>query len=415
MDLRRWSQRAEWGLVATVVALHATVFFGPEDPSNPNFLLTAAHDAQLLSAIVLIVGWVVLGPGRLLVRLLAAPVLVCLWFLPWNSAMQPREISTGFIGTLFCVAVVLSGGLRVCGLRIARRSASEGPERGAQFSLFALLLATTVIAVAIGLLETLRPRLREVRPGDLWAYPTLLTPSLSDRAEQVRHMAMAASVGLSALGGLWVVLRPGAIWVRLAATSVLIATGGFYFAHLAGADIGLTDNSLFWTTGTSLAFGLASVAVLCGLSVLPLRLMGFRLQQPAAVANQIEAPAQVRMRLAARVAATLLLGAAVALLALKSREANPSHTAINGRINVNSSYWLLLSGLGAVDEIQPPIRAFAEWIDGRSISTLRDTIWLDTYFRFPNRGRFVELYWVAPVVRESILEETNDENKSEQP
>src|SRR5262245_7830254 len=133
MDYRRWCGWAESGLVVAVVVLHATIFFWPENPSRPNFLLATAHDAQLLAAIVLIIGWVVLGPGRLWVRLAASPILVWLWFLPWNAAMQPREMTTGFVITFFFAASVVIGGLRLVGLRIDRRLTPSDPERGAQF------------------------------------------------------------------------------------------------------------------------------------------------------------------------------------------------------------------------------------------------------------------------------------------
>src|SRR5205085_9612766 len=116
MNYRRWTQCAEWWLVAAVIGLQATIFLWRENPSQPNFLLSTAHDAQFLSAIVLIIGWVVFGPGRLSIRLMASPILVWLWFQPWNAVMEPREMTARFITTFFCSATVLMCGLRAPGL-----------------------------------------------------------------------------------------------------------------------------------------------------------------------------------------------------------------------------------------------------------------------------------------------------------
>ena len=51
-----------WGLLAAIVALHAMIFCWRKDGMRPEFWLVAAHDAQLLTATALIIGWVVLVP-----------------------------------------------------------------------------------------------------------------------------------------------------------------------------------------------------------------------------------------------------------------------------------------------------------------------------------------------------------------
>lgn len=383
MDYRRWCQRAESGLVAAVACLHAAIFFWQEDPSRPNFLLSTAHDAQLLSAIVLTIGWVMLGPGRLWIRLAVSPLLVYIFFLLWHRAMVPRETTVGFVVTFFCAAAVLMGGLRAAGLRIVRRSVADGPERGAQFSLFALLLATTMTAGVIGLLEALRPTLQQVRGFDGWMYSVLSPLPLSSAAEQARQVVMATAVALSALGGLWVVMRPGAIWLRLAMTSVLLLAGGLYLSHLAGADsvfVGLSGRSALFATAASLAIGLGSVAALLGLSVLPLRLMNFRWQRQLRPATQPAARAEDRARLIKRVAAILLLGAAIGIAPfarlLQRRGLGAESIEINGRLTV------LWGDRSPLDEMATPLVAFRRWIEPQEF-------WTDNLSLIIGSGQFV--------------------------
>jgi hypothetical protein len=367
MDYRRWCWWAEWTLVAAVVGLHATIFWWPENPARPNFVVTAAHDAQLLSAIVLIVGWGVLGPGRLRVRLAAAPILVGLWFLPWNSAMQPRQASDSFVASVFLFSVLLIGGVRVLGARIVKRSAAAGPERGAQFSLLGLLIATTAIAGGIGVLEALRPTLGSLSRDQLvdMSNFALLTPPSPRVAQQTRQLVMSASVALAALGGFWAILRPGASWLRLAALVGLILAIGIYLTHLSGAG-----DAAFAASAGSLACGLAMVAGLSGLSVLPIRLMGFRLQRSTPFTLQTSASQPIRMRWIERTAAVFLLAAAVAAIPLTRELLRRNSFRDVGRINGGVLAWGVTTPSG---QLQTPMQAFAEWIEpgvvwGRSLS-----------------------------------------------
>jgi len=367
MDYRRWCWWAEWGLVAAVVGLHAAIFLWPENPARPNFVVTAAHDAQLLSAIVIIIGWGVLGPGHLWIRLAAAPILIGLWFLPWNSAMQPREANDSFVGTVFLCSVVLIGGLRAVGQRVVNRSAAAGPERGAQFSLLGLLLATTAIAGGIGVLEALRPTLGSLSRSQFVDMSDLLqlTPPSARVGEQTRQLVMSASVALAAIGGLWVTLRPGGSWLRLAALVGLVPAIGVYLTHLSG-----TGDATFAASAGSLACGLAMVAGLTSLSVLPLRLMDFRLQRSTPIAVEAVASQPTRTRWIERMAAVFLVAAAVAAVPL-TRELLRRNTIHDfGRTNGGVMTWGALAPSG---QMQTPMQAFAEWIDpgviwGRNLS-----------------------------------------------
>jgi hypothetical protein len=367
MDYRRWCWWAEWALVAAVVGLHAVIFLWPENPARPNFVVTAAHDAQLLSAIVLIIGWGVLGPGRLWIRLAAAPILVGLWFLPWNSAMQPREANDSFVASVFLFSAVLIGGLRAVGARIVKRSAASGPERGAQFSLLGLLLATTAIAGGIGVLEALRPTLGGLSRSQFVDMSDLIlfSPPSVRVAQQARLLVLSASVVLAALGGLWVTLRPGASWLRLAALVGLVPAIGVYLTHLSGAG-----NAAFAASAGSLACGLAMVAGLTSLSVLPLRLLGFRLQRSTPLAVEAVASQPARRQWIERMAAIFLLAVAVAAVPLTRELLRRNAIQDFGRINGGSMEWEPLLPAGPM---QTPMQAFAEWIDpgviwGRNLS-----------------------------------------------
>jgi hypothetical protein len=406
MNYRRWSRVAEWGVVAAVVALNAGIFFWPENPSQPNFLLAAAHDAQLLSVIVLVIGWVVLGPGHLWLRLIAAPALVWLWFLPWNAAMQPREMTAAFIKTFFWAAAVLICGLRVCGLRISKRSATDGPEPGAQFSLLALIVATTLIAIAIGSLEALRPALRSTQED--YNLATLIESWPSARIGiQLRELVMAATVAFTAAGGLWVVVRPGAPWLRLAALAALVPGAGLYLSHLSGASgvyLGLTDRSLLFQTAAYLTCGLMPVAGLAALSVLPLRLMNFRLQRPLQSAPEVKVRRQQAVCLAQRVAAIFLLGAAIGVVPVSGVLNKPDMTADPGRINGGAMVW---SRIHHFESNQAPMNTFARWIDDPAVSTW-DVARLAPYFAIIRARHLRDMSQAEPIEIELVLDDVSE-------
>jgi hypothetical protein len=314
MNLARASQIAEWAVVAAVVLLQAAIFLWPEQSGESGFLLKTAHDAQLFGAIVLILAWSVLGPGWLWVRGGALPLLVGAWFLPWNTRMIPRDTADWFPIAIAATAVVLVIGLRLCGLRVAKSEFTRRGERGAQFSILSLLIATTLIAATVGTLEALRPILSnnidQLSPPARYVFD-----SVEDvlRSATIRALVAAAVVSCAAIGGIWVVLRPGAIWLRLAALVVSLGVLGVYLPHLSG--VGTEE---FTTSATNLSLGLAAVATLTGITVLPLRLLDFRLQRAAGDPSRIVAkpPADSgkqptdsadRKRLVSRAAALIVL------------------------------------------------------------------------------------------------------------
>ena len=99
---------------------------------------------------------------------------------------------------------------------------------------------------------------------------------------------MAAS---AALGGVWVVLRPGTIWLRLAGLVVSLGVLGVYLPHLSGVA---TEE--FTASAVNLSIALAAIAMHTGISVLPLRLLGYRLHRPLMAAQRVTAAPPQRGR-----------------------------------------------------------------------------------------------------------------------
>jgi hypothetical protein len=350
MDYRKWNRRLQWGLVALVAALHAAIYFWREDPAAPNFVLMAAHDAQLLVASGLIVGWIVLGPGWLWLRVAAAPVLVGLLFFAGNGQMQPRDTPNTFMLTVFCCTVVLIAVLRGWGWQVVRSVATKAHERGAQFSLLALLATTTAIAAAIGALEALRPVISATDGGPLLNLTDSLSMSrIVSRAQHVREFVLSAAVSAAAVGGLWAMLRPGGTWLRLGGLVALIPVAAAYLAHLSESA-----NDAMIVTAQNLAMGLAAVAGLVAISVLPLRLLGFRLQRPNRSSQPTPAQPIKTAPWIERTAAAIIV--CLALLLIPGSQIHDSRS--NWRLSWNSLSWGTPHAA-----IAPPLNAFGQWID----------------------------------------------------
>ena len=338
MDLARASRITEWALAVAVGLVHIVIFCWAERADQPNFLVSSAHDAQLLAAIVLILAWAVLGPGWAWVRGGALPLLVVAWFLPWNTRMFPRETSAWFPIAVAASAATIVVALRICRLRVVSRPNSEGRERGAQFSILAMLIATTLIAAAVGVLEGLRPILSG-NIDQLSSAARYVFDSVEDvlRATTIRTLVLAGAVASSAVGGIWAVLRPGAIWLRLVALIVAVGVLGVYLPHLSGVG-----SESFSETAVNLSVALSAIAGLAAMTVWPLRLMDYRLQRAAKPADVPSAAAVTpdRSRLRNRVAAVLGLLMAVAAIPI--------------------AQWLVRRH---AESVQTPTQAFARWAE----------------------------------------------------
>ena len=137
MDYRRASRIAEAAVAALVVGLHLVIFLWPETPGKPQFLLASAHDAQLLSGVVLILAWAVLGPGKWWLRLGALPVLLLLWALPWNSRILPRQTGSSLPNLVAIMAGLAIVVTRLCGFSAERLDPAARARAGRSFRCWA--------------------------------------------------------------------------------------------------------------------------------------------------------------------------------------------------------------------------------------------------------------------------------------
>ncbi len=370
MDLARVSRRADWAFAGLVILLHMGLFLWPERSRQPDLLIAAAHDAQLFASIVLILTWALLGPGRWWVRVGTLPILLALWFLPWNTRMLPRETAASFPLAVTIAAALMVAALLASKLRIAK-SPQTGRETGAQFSILSLLVATTLIAAAIGVLQWLHPTLSTADNSE-FLLPSPVRTSAREglwiTPQTVRQLVMAAAVAAAGVGGVWVVLRPGGMWLRGAALAVSLAMLGVYLPQLSGVP-----SQRLTEVAVNLTLALASISALTALTVLPLRLLNFRLQRPMAAATSANAaaPALDRPRLIRRMAALagliLLLLGGIPL----ARYLHRSHG----------------------QSLESPTQSFAHWVDLRQ----RPTVII--------RGLPYRAYFVRPPQFDTIVDE----------
>jgi len=227
--------------------------------------------------------------------------------------------------------------------------------RGGQFSILGLLLITTIIGIIAGALEAARPTLQGPSPPDFGPASPL--------AIQLRGIVVAVAVVLSCMGGLFMVLRPGPMWVRLIAVVTLIPAFALYLAHLSAASntyIGLTSTSLLIPTAVSLGCALGATAAFSGLCVLPLRYAGFRLRRQRKTSAELAGGREESFAITKRVAAIVSLCIALGLLPVGDR-LFADRTAYSGRVNINS---IQLAGWFAPSsDDQTPINAMAQWIN----------------------------------------------------
>jgi hypothetical protein len=182
--------------------------------------------------------------------------------MPLTSRFRRRAV---------CFAVtLLFANIRLLGFRLIRRVAGSGQERAGQFSLRMLILAVTASAIAMGLTETLRPALSA--PGEtISEFIYLGNPTRF--ASDVRQNLVAGVVAAIEVASVWSVLRPGLMWPRLLLLGMVITAVSGYLAHLGTPNYRDTAN-----TALSLSLGLVVCSSVTSMSVLPVRLMGYRLE-----------------------------------------------------------------------------------------------------------------------------------------
>ena len=280
MRLTRLTAAAERMLLvltaALVLALHAGGMLAPAWLVKT---VPLGEDLQQLlpaAQLILLMAWAVLGPGPLWVRLPAAPVLLLLWAVGWTSSTKVAvETTATLLLSAGVAAAAFALGIRCCGIRLATDASPVAEtRRHPQFSIKMLIVLTTLVAVALGILESLRPMLRT--DPELSTYlerllvARLEAGSLAGTLPPIalRQYVLGVAIAFAALSSLWCVLRPGAMWLRIMVTAVFVPLSGIYLANLSGDGHDASIN---------LAIGLTTLAAVVGTSVWPLRLMGVRL------------------------------------------------------------------------------------------------------------------------------------------
>lgn len=279
MNLSRGSQIAEWSVAAVVVGFHLVLMTWTAWGGELGVLILSLRDSLIVTQPSLVVAWAILGPGRWWLRLTMAPVL--LWLGLWWGAVPylnlPDYDNRYFLSlTVSLIAVI--GALRCCGLSMCLMGSGQVPR--AQFSIRALLIATTLIAGVIAALEYLRPALAEteLQRVTTFGFPggEILLPNDTFTGTALRVIVLAMAKAAIVCGAMYTVLRPGAVWLRVSILVVAVPVLAGYLIHL----INVSDTMLAQRIG-ELVWAFAALAGMTAATVLPLRLMGFRLLRPS--------------------------------------------------------------------------------------------------------------------------------------
>ena len=284
---------AEILLLTIVVTLHVAGWFALDylkQLGTPGSLLAEAFPFASLSLLAL---WIPLGPGPLFLRGAASPLLA--WIIdqaanshgPTDWTLADKLLAS-VAGCLFLVAIIL----RICGVRVIPKP-PRLDDKAPQFSVRGLLIVTTLVALCVGGLEAARP----------WFEPVENRPIISDaeldailagkltkdhfnlnwpeylgwiNLGRPRQALMAVVLIANSLLAGWSAMRPGIPWLRFAGVAACVCAMGLYLGQFTGFDRESTLTITVW---------IATIGLIVGLSVVPLRLMGYRVVRPCIAAT----------------------------------------------------------------------------------------------------------------------------------
>lgn len=253
MKLQAWADFAERQFIAAMIAGHValTILFQipairPEFPS-----VEIIADTLPFSQSALLIGWGILGPGRITLRLfsiLGLAVVYGAWTLHWGLAETER---------LLAIFVAIEAGiLLVClGLLACKQQIfyCEVPPQATrlQYSLRWLLAMITLYAMLLAAGNRLRQYAAPLETVPPWVACTLL------------GVTFAAVTLLTA----WAVLKADNLWLSGVIALVAAPLLGVLLTLLVGRE----DEALHF------AGWMEAHAAIFGLSLVPLRMSGYRL------------------------------------------------------------------------------------------------------------------------------------------
>jgi hypothetical protein len=298
VDQHRLSRRLDWAVLAGVAALHAIGVATWFRDTNA-WIALALRDSVPLVWLVLIPTWAVLGTGRAWQRWPAAIGLWAVWGVVFSGEFFGRGLPfpPPILFAIVFVALASSFVVRLTGMRL-RGASPDDLLLAPQFSIRSILIATTLVAATIAALKWFEPRLAYDPLGQQLASvrdtlirgESVLTGGTVEIMRGVvpqnnRELFLAAAIAGVSLGGLWCVLRPGPVWLRLTGQSLTIP---ILAAYMSGA--GRMASADRFSETTELAMALASYASLAAVTALPLRLFDYRLMRAAAGSRDCEVP-----------------------------------------------------------------------------------------------------------------------------
>jgi hypothetical protein len=284
MNYHRLNQGAEWAVLAAVVVLHCLIV-APARSANDAAWLHIAGETQPVAMLVLLLAWGAFGPGRLAWRLILVPLSLTGLAIYLSSRLgngwngYASGLTVGFPYSLAIAALVMLAGVRILGIRLTSLAAGRSEPRP-QFSIRTLLVVTTIVAIAIGCLEMLRPTVLTVSPDSEYADVVAWLEgqlAITRLAAHTRQWILSAALAGLAIASVVGVLRPGPVALRLAVLVLAVPAIGVYLTHFSGESA-----NQFLSRAVEMTAALAAPALLVAITVLPLRLMGYRLCKAAA-------------------------------------------------------------------------------------------------------------------------------------
>jgi hypothetical protein len=287
------ARAAEILLLASGVILHAAGLFSAAQLKSLGTAGNLLAEALPFASLALLSLWIPLGPGPLWMRAAASPLLAWLIYQAANShGPTDWTIADKLLASVGAGLAVVAVMLRLCGVR-ALPTSPRLDAKATQFSVRGLLIVTTLVALCFGGLEAARPWLvlTDARPivndAGLGAmlngtstkeYLDINWAAYSYWLEDVRprHALMTVVLVGASLLAAWAVLRPGVIWLRSLGVAISLTSAGLYLGQLTRFDTESTLTMTVW---------IATIGLIVGLSVVPLRLMGYRVVRPCIAAT----------------------------------------------------------------------------------------------------------------------------------